>query len=35
MVEVLARILASCEARVAEKYLNCSSGGQLKWVGDL
>jgi hypothetical protein len=35
MVEVLARILASCKARVAKKYLSCSNGGQLKWVGNL
>jgi hypothetical protein len=35
MVEVLARILASCEAVVAKKCLSRSSGGQLKWVGDL
>ncbi len=32
---MLARILAGCKTRVVEKYLNVSSGGQLKWVGDL
>jgi hypothetical protein len=35
MVEVHARILASCKTRMVEKCLSCSSGGKLKWVGNL
>jgi hypothetical protein len=35
MVEVPTRILVGCEARVAKKCLGRSSGGQLKWLGNL